>query len=164
MTMFNRLLVATAAAVAFLAFSPANAQTNKVSAPGPSVAAAQETFTGDLCGNKVVNLVLKTPGADADPEMMKRFGVWGDGEWDFGMCNAIAVTEINGKVATVHYFYGIGVGVSAPGFVVVKDAVMKDKSLFFTRKGYPVTYDLVNGQLTGWYGATKLTRNLKKLK
>jgi len=161
--MFNRLFAATAATVALFAFSPANAQVQKAAAPTTSMAAAQETFTGDLCGQKV-NLVLKTPGADANPELKKFFGVWGKGKWDINMCNAIAMTEINGNVATVYYFYGIGDRTSTPGFFVETGAVMKDKSLSFVRKGYPVTYDLTDGQLMGWYGATKLSDKLQKLK
>ncbi|MCF8533461.1 MAG: hypothetical protein K9G48_10695 [Reyranella sp.] len=127
-------------------------------------AVAQERFTGDLCGNKA-DLVLKTPGADANPELKKFFGVWDKGKWDYGMCNALAVTEINGNAATVHYFYGVGVGTSAPGSFVKTDAVMKGKHLFFKSKlGYDVSYELTGGQLMGWFGTTTITDKLQKLK
>ena len=149
--------------VALFTFSPANAQTN-ISVPG--TAAAEETFSGDLCGNQV-NLVLKTPAANADPKLKKHFGVWGLGKWDNGMCTALAVTEINGSVATVHYFYGAGMPPNAPGMpgsFVKTDAVMKGKYLFFKSKlGYDVTYELTNGQLMAWFSTVTLSDKLQKL-
>ena len=79
----------------------------------------------------------------------------------------LAVTEINGSVATVHYFYGAGMPPNAPGMpgsFVKTDAVMKGKYLFFKSKlGYDVTYELTNGQLMAWFSTVTLSDKLQKL-
>lgn len=129
--------------------------------------AAQETFTGDICGNKV-SLVLKTPGADANPELKKFFGVWGKGKWENNACTGLAVLEIKGNVATIEYFYGAGANSPSqpPGSFVKTDAVMKGKQLFFnSRAGYPVYYELTGeGKLNGWFSANRMIDHLQKLK
>ena len=127
--------------------------------------AAQDRFTGDLCGNKA-DIVLKTPGPDANSELKKFFGVWGKGEWDNGTCFALAVTEVNGNVATIQYFYGTGAPPDSvvPGSFVKTDAVMKGNYLSFTSmKGFPHSYQLVGGQLKGWVGQLTIRNNLQKL-
>lgn len=127
---------------------------------------AQDRFAGDLCGNKA-DVVLKAPGPDANPELKKFFGVWGKGKWINDICTALAVTEINGNTATVQYFYGAGrpPDSTVPNSFVKTDAVMKGKYLFFkSMKGYDVTYEVVDGQLMGWFGNTKLADRLQKLR
>jgi len=126
---------------------------------------AQERFTGDLCGNKA-DVILKTPGADANPELKKFYGVWGNGKWINDICTALAVTEVNGNTATVQYFYGAGrpPDSTVPSSFIKTDAVMKGKYLYFrSMKGFEVTYELVDGQLMGWFGNVKLAERLKKL-
>ena len=127
--------------------------------------AAQDRFTGDLCGNKA-DVVMKTPAADANPELKKFFGVWGKGKWENNLCTALAVTEVSGNTATVRYFYGAGIppNDTMPNSFAKADAVMKGKYLFFkSLKGFDVSYELVNGQLMGWFGNIKLTERLQKL-
>jgi len=124
-------------------------------------ASAQEF---DLCGNKA-NVILKTPGADASPELKKFWGVWGKGEWAGSICNALVVSEVNGDKATVEYFYGSAPGVPKPGSFVSADATMKGKYLFFkSSKGSDVSYEFTGGQLNGWFGSTALDKKLQKLK
>lgn len=126
---------------------------------------AQDRFTGDLCGNKA-DVVLKAPGPDANPELKKFIGVWGKGKWENNLCTALAVTEVNGNTATVRYFYGAGMppNDTNPGSFVKADAVLKGKYLFFkSLKGFDVSYELVGGQLMGWFGNIKLTERLQKL-
>ncbi len=128
-------------------------------------AAAQQHFQGDICGNKA-DVILKTPGADANPELKKFFGVWGKGKWDNNLCTGLAVTEVKGNTATVQYFYGAGSGSDSPvpGSFVKTDAVMKGKYLSFTSlKGYAVSYELTGGQLKGWFGNVSTSDRLQKL-
>jgi hypothetical protein len=128
-------------------------------------AAAQQHFQGDICGNKA-DVVLKTPGADANPELKKFWGVWGKGKWDNHMCTGLVVSEINGTTATIQYFYGSGSPPDSPvpGSFIKKDAVMKGKYLSFTSlKGYAVSYELTGGQLKGWFGNVSTSDRLQKL-
>lgn len=126
-------------------------------------AAAQDRFAGDLCGNKV-DVVMKAPAPDANPELRKFHGAWGKGKWATGICNGIVVSEVTPTSATVHYFYGTGPGVPNPGSFVKTDAVMKGKYLFFkSALGADVSYEMSGNQLTGWFGNTKLADPLQKL-
>jgi len=116
-----------------------------------------------LCGNKA-NVVLKTPGADADPTLKQYFGIWDNGKWSTGICNGLVVSEVNGNKATVTYYYGAGPGASAtPGSFTKTDATMKGKYLSFkSEKGADVSYELAGGELKGWFGNTELSKKLQK--
>ncbi|OGC88259.1 hypothetical protein A2419_00965 [Candidatus Adlerbacteria bacterium RIFOXYC1_FULL_48_26] len=163
-----RTLLTAAIGVALFAFTPAHAQVVKAASPTASAAAApDQVFSGKLCDVKV-DVVLKTPGADANPELKKFFGVWGEGVWENSACTALAVTEVNGNVATVLYVYGAGSNSvsSPPGSFVIQDATVVKGQLFFkSRKGYSVYYQLTSqGRLDGQFGTNLMKRHLPKLR
>lgn len=126
-------------------------------------AAAQQRFTGDLCGNKV-DTTIKAAPAGTDPKLAAYLGVWRDGKWESGTCNGLIVSEINGGKVTVTYYFGTGVGVPQPGSFTKTDAVLSGKYLsFLSLRGSKVMYEpAANETLKGWFDSMQTATNLKR--
>jgi hypothetical protein len=127
--------------------------------------AAESHFQGDLCGNKV-DVVLKTPGPDANPKLKEFFGVWGNGRWTTGTCAGLIVSEINGDKPVVSYYYGSGADAAQAGVYKPADPGLKSSKwlLFHSSKGYEVSFEPVGAkELKGWFGSVQTDKKLQKL-
>jgi hypothetical protein len=126
-------------------------------------AAAQQPFSGDLCGNKA-NVTIKPAPAGTDPKLVAFLGVWSGGKWESGTCNALVVSEINGGKATVTYYFGRGVDVPTPGSFTKTDAAMSGKYLkFISLRGSTVMYEPASGgMIKGWFDSLQTVTNLKR--